>query len=185
VDTLGVVESASIAAGVELADGMVKSAEVELVRASTICSGRYLIYVAGDREAVGTAVNLARESGHSLAGSFVISNIAEQVLDVLKKSFPPEEGMALGLVESRAVAPGIMAADCAVKRSMIRLLRLVAGQGINGKCYFVFTGDVAAVREASEAACAALENRRIGSVVIPRPDPSLMRALFTDFRRNQ
>jgi microcompartment protein CcmL/EutN len=182
VDTLGVVESVSIAAGVHLADGMVKAAKVELVRASTICSGRYLIYVAGDREAVGTAVNLARESGYPLVGCFVISNIAEQVLHVLKKSFPLEEGPALGLVECRAVAPGIMAADCAVKRSMIRLLRLVTGQGINGKCYFMFTGDVAAVREASEAACAALENRQIGTVVIPRPDPSLIRALSSGAR---
>jgi microcompartment protein CcmL/EutN len=85
--------------------------------------------------------------------------------------------MALGLVECRAVAPGIMAADSAVKRSAIRLVRLVTGQGINGKCYFVFTGDVAAVREASEAACTALENRQIEAVVIPRPSPSVVKAL--------
>ena len=51
MDTLGVVESRSIAAGVELADGMVKVAQVDLVRASTICSGRFLIFAAGDRAA--------------------------------------------------------------------------------------------------------------------------------------
>jgi microcompartment protein CcmL/EutN len=184
MDTLGVVESVSIAAGVLLADSMVKAANVELVRASPLCSGRYLIHVAGDREAVGIAVRLARDSGHSLMGGFVISNIAEQVLEVLKKSFPPEEGMALGLVECRAVAPGIMAADRAVKRSAIRLLRLVAGQGINGKCYFVFNGDVTAVREASEAACAALEKRLVASVIIPSPDPSIVKAVTGGTRYN-
>ena len=184
MDTLGVVESVSIAAGVLLADGMVKAADVELVRASSLCSGRYLIHVSGDREAVSTAVRLARDSGRPLIGSFIISNVSEQVLAVLKKNFPSEDGKALGLVECRAVAPGIMAADCAVKRSAIRLLRLVAGQGINGKCYFVFNGDVAAVREASEAACAALENRLIASVVIPGPDPSIVRAVTGGTRCN-
>ena len=43
MDTLGVVELSSIAAGAELADGMVKVADVELVRAATLCSGRFII----------------------------------------------------------------------------------------------------------------------------------------------
>ena len=70
MDTLGLVEVRSIAAGAELADRMVKAAEVELLRAATICSGRYLILVAGDRQAVDTAVGAApphpRRSGRGL-----------------------------------------------------------------------------------------------------------------------
>jgi microcompartment protein CcmL/EutN len=88
MDTLGIVESRSIAAGVELADGMVKAADVELVRATTICSGRYMIHVAGDREAVETSVRLARESGRALAGSFVLSNVSPQVLSLIHISEP-------------------------------------------------------------------------------------------------
>ena len=37
MDTLGVVEAGSIAAGVELADFMVKAAQVQLVKAGMIC----------------------------------------------------------------------------------------------------------------------------------------------------
>lgn len=177
MDTLGLIESKSIAAGVILADGMVKIADVELVRASTICSGRYMIYVSGDREAVETAVGFARESGRSLMGSFVISHVSPQVIAVLKKMAQAEAGDALGIIESRTASSGVSAADCAVKRSQIRLLRLVAGQGINGKSYFVISGDVASVEEAVEAARSDLGDRLIEAVVIPRPDPAVVRAL--------
>lgn len=177
MDTLGVVESRSIAAGVELADTMVKAADVRLVRASTICSGRYMIYVAGEQEAVKTSVQSARDSGRALAGSFVISRIAPQVLDVLRKSDAPQPGDALGVVESRIVSACILAADRAVKQADIRLTRLVTGQGINGKAYFVLCGEVAAVRESVAAAEAVLGEKLVEAVVIPRPDGAVLEAL--------
>lgn len=177
MDTLGLVESRSIAAGAELADRMVKAARVELLRAGTICSGRYLILVAGDREAVETAVNGARSAGRSLAGAYVIANISPQVLDALKGRGQAEAGDALGVVECRTVASGIAAADSAVKRSDIRLIRLVTGQGINGKSYFVIGGDVASVEEAVDAARMALGNQLMETVVLPRPEASVFRAL--------
>ncbi len=177
MDTLGVVESRSIAVGVELADGMVKAAQVTLVRASTVCSGRYTIYVAGDRQAVGTSVAFARESGRALAGSFVISNVSPYVLEALRHGAAAGEGEALGVVECRTVSSGIAAADSAVKRSAVRLLRLVTGQGINGKSYFVIGGDVASVREAAQAAREALGRDLVETVVLPRPDAAVAAAL--------
>ncbi|WP_147820278.1 BMC domain-containing protein [Salidesulfovibrio onnuriiensis] len=182
MDTLGVVECRSIAAGVEVADGMMKVADVELVRAATICSGRYMIYVSGDRAAVATSVRHAEESGRGLKGSFVISNVSPQVMAVLRKeSVLPEPG-ALGVIECRCVSAGISAADAAVKRSAITLARLVTGQGINGKSYFVISGDVASVREATEVAKAALDKDLIEAVVIPRPDASVVKALVRGVR---
>lgn len=177
MDTLGVVEIQSIAAGVELADGMMKVAHVELVRAATICSGRYLIFVSGDREAVGTSVRFAEDSGRSLVGSFVISNISPLLVAALKKPGQYAEGDAIGVVESRTVAANVNAADAAVKRSAVSLLRFVAGQGIHGKSYFVLGGDVASVREAVEAAGDALEQRLVESVVIPAPNPAVVKTL--------
>ncbi len=179
-DTLGVVESRSIAAGVLLADGMLKAARVELLRAATICSGRYIVYVAGDREAVETAVRFAGNSGRALAGSFVLSRVSPQVLDALKPGAPREageQGDALGVVECRTASSGIAAADAAVKRAAVRLLRLVAGQGITGKAYFVLGGDTASVTEAVDAAAGALGKNLVEAVVLPRPDGQLAEAL--------
>ncbi|MCW7753355.1 BMC domain-containing protein [Desulfobotulus sp. H1] len=182
MDTLGMVEAKSIAAGVELADGMMKAAAVELVRASTICSGRYLIFVAGDRDAVGTSIRFAEDSGRLLVGSFILSNVSPQVLAVLKRSQPAEEGAAIGVIESRNVSSGVAAADGAVKRSAVRLVRLVTGQGINGKSYFVMSGDVASVKEAAEAAEAILGRNLVEAVVIPKPSASVVKALTSVVR---
>ena len=177
MDTLGVVESRSIAAGVELADGMVKVAQVDLVRASTICSGRFLIFVAGDRAAVETAVGFASDSGRALVGSFVISPVSPQVLAALKKAPAQPQGDALAVVECRTVSAGVVAAD-----KDVQVARFVAGQGINDKSYFVLTGDVAAVREASLAARQSLNEQLLDLVIIPRPDPAVVRAVTNGVR---
>ena len=177
MDTLGVVESKSIAAGVALADVMVKASEVTLARAATVCSGRYLIFVTGDREAVATAVQTARNTQKRLSGSFVLANIDEQVLKILKAPAPTVEQGAIGIVECRTVSSGIAASDIAVKRADIRLCRLVAGQGINGKSYFVVNGGTAAVEEAVRAAQEALGTEIIDTAVIPGPDASVLRAV--------
>ena len=177
VDTLGVVESRSIAAGAVLVDGMLKAAAVTLLRASAICSGRYLICIYGSREAVSVSVEHARQSGTALSGSFVIANISPRVTTILRRSEAAREGDALAVVECRNASSGFSAADSAVKRSDVRLLRLVAGQGIHGKSYFVLGGDVAAVQEAAEAAEQALGRDCVECVVIPRPDPALAVAL--------
>lgn len=177
MDSLGVVELGSIASGAELADAMVKVASVDLLRASTLCSGRFLIYVAGDREAVETSVGLARESGRKLTGSFVISHVSPQLIAALKHGEPAMPGEALGIVECRFVSPGIQAADRAVKRAQVRLLKFVSGQGIAGKSFFVLGGDVAAVREAVDASREILGSRLVEAVVIPNPAVALAGAL--------
>jgi len=177
LDTLGIVESRGIAAGADLADRMMKAADVELVRAGTICSGRYMIYVSGSREAVETAVQAARETDRPLAGSFVLSNVSPQVTDALRKGAAAREGEAVGVVECRNVSSGVAAADSAVKRSAVRILRLVTGQGINGKSYFVLGGDIASVREAAEAAGESLGANLVDTVILPGPDASVVAAL--------
>lgn len=184
MDTLGIVEAKTVASGVALADAMMKAADVELLRASTICSGRFLIYVGGDRAAVNASVETAREiteqSGRTLKGGFVISRVAPEVLAVLRKNVSLENVRALGVVESRCVSAGIVAADAAVKRSDIELARFVSGQGINGKSYFLMSGDVASVQEAVDTARAVLGKELVDTVVIPGPDRSVVKALIKE-----
>ena len=177
MDTLGVVEMQSIAAGAEAADAMVKSANVELLRASTICGGRFLIYVSGDRKAVETAVDSASLGHRRIIASFVISQVSPALVESLKKTSPSAAGEALGVVESRIVSACLNAADAAVKKADVRLLKFVAGHGIMGKAYFVLGGDVAAVRESVTAACESLGEKLIESVVIPSPAEAVAQAL--------
>lgn len=177
MDSLGIIESRSIAAGAVLADIMVKAAGVTLVKAGTICSGRYMIHVAGDRASVATSVKAAEAADYALAGSYTISNISKQVLDVLKRGLVVTGPGAIGVVECRTASSGIVAADQAVKRSDVQLARIVTGQGINGKSYFVMTGDVASVEEAVAAAKETLGKDLLEAVSIPSPDSSVVKAL--------
>ena len=177
MDSLGVVEVVSIASGAELADGMVKVADVDLLRAAPLCSGRFLIYVSGDREAVQTSVLFARSSQKKLVDSFVISNISPLLIAALKTTEQARRGEALGIVECRNVSAGVNAADKAVKKSEVRLLKFVSGQGIMGKSFYVLGGDVAAVREAVETSREVLADRLVEAVVIPNPAEAMASAL--------
>ena len=177
MDSLGIVESRSIAAGAYLADLMVKAAGVTLVKAGTICSGRYMIHVAGDRSSVATSVAAARGAGYSLAGCYTISNISKQVVDALKRGLSVTGHGAIGVVECRTASSGIVAADQAVKRSDVQLARIVTGQGINGKSYFVLAGDVASVEESVAAAKESLGKDLVEAVVMPSPDSSVVNVL--------
>ena len=51
-NAVGIVEVSSIAMGYEVQDAMLKAANVELLVARTICSGKYLVAVGGDVAAV-------------------------------------------------------------------------------------------------------------------------------------
>ncbi|MFV0449483.1 MAG: BMC domain-containing protein [Vibrio sp.] len=177
MDTLGVVETRTIASGVRLADEMLKIAEVELVKASTICSGRYLIFVSGTRSDVEMAVGHARLAS-KLTGSFVISGISEQLVKVLKKRLPIESGKAIGFVEASTVSAGVAAADVAVKNAGINLVRFVAGLGICGKSYFIFSGELASVEEADQITKEFLGANYIESTVLARPEPELVNAII-------
>lgn len=181
MDTLGIIDSRSIAAGAELADIMLKAAPVTLLRGAVVCAGRFLIIVEGDREAVHTAVRAAEDAAKaaelSLAGSYVISHVSPQVAGALRRQPATIYGSALGVIESRHAADSVIAADSAVKRAHVGLARMVLGQGVGGKSYFVITGAVEDVREATAAAVEQLGKNLVRDVVIPQPDAAVMQAM--------
>ncbi len=176
MDTLGVVETKTIASGVKMADEMLKIADVKLVKASTICSGRYLIFVSGKQSDVEMAVGHASLT-NKLTGSFVISGVSPELVTVLKKRLAINTEQAIGLVESSTVSAGIAAADVAVKSADISLIRFVAGLGICGKSYFLFSGELAAVEEANSVAKAFLGTKYIESIVLARPENDVVKAI--------
>ncbi len=53
---IGMVELNSIARGIETCDYMVKAAQIDLLRSSTVCPGKFLILVGGDTSDVEEAM---------------------------------------------------------------------------------------------------------------------------------
>ena len=54
---IGIVETSSIAKGFEIADTMLKTANVRMVVNRTICPGKYMVLVGGEVDAVRSSVD--------------------------------------------------------------------------------------------------------------------------------
>ncbi|MCS7315722.1 MAG: BMC domain-containing protein, partial [Bryobacteraceae bacterium] len=83
-NSIGLIELSSIAAGFAVTDAMLKAADVELLLARTICSGKYMVLVRGDVAAVESSVRAGAAAGDfSVIDSFVIPNVDEQVFPAI------------------------------------------------------------------------------------------------------
>ena len=56
---IGMIEFKKVSAGITAADQMVKTSDVELLEAQTVCPGKYIALIAGDLSAVKAAVERA------------------------------------------------------------------------------------------------------------------------------
>ncbi|MEL7940343.1 BMC domain-containing protein [Pseudomonas delhiensis] len=178
---IGLIELTSIARGVQLADLMLKSADVQLLAAKTICPGKYIAMVGGEVAAVRQAVQAgAAEGGQMLVDQFVLANIHESVLPAISGVNPVDEPRALGVVETFSVAACIEAADAAVKAANVTLVRLHMAFGIGGKCYLVLTGEIADVEAAVRVACASAGEKGllVHAMTVARPHLDLWQHLL-------
>ena len=123
---IGVVETVSIPLGVLAGDQMVKTAQVELVTAQTVCAGKYIVVVSGEVAAVRSAVAAGVESAASaLVDSLVIANVDERVVAAMAGACPTEQVQAVGVMETFSLASSISAADTAVKAADVELVSAI------------------------------------------------------------
>lgn len=170
---IGMIELTSIAKGIEVADYMVKAAQVDVIKCSTICPGKYVIIVAGDTGNVQASMKEGEAcSEHFLVDTLLISNIHPQVIPAIAMTNTVEKKGAIGVLEYYSVASAILAADEAVKAANITLIEVRIGYAIGGKGFVTMCGDVGDVRAAVEAAKNSTD-LLVNAVVIPRPDPKI------------
>jgi len=177
MNSLGLIELTSIAAGFQSCDAMLKAASVDLVLSRSICSGKYMVMVRGDVGAVQAAVSAGNSAGHfSVIDSFVIPNLHESVFPAISGASKVEEMEALGIVESFSVASLIEGADAAVKTAAVQLIEIRLAMALGGKAFVTMTGDVAAVQSAVDAAAKVIGQKGmlVNKVVIPHPRPELL-----------
>ena len=169
---VGMVEFNSIAAGIDAADQMVKTAQVDPLFFKTICPGKFVAAVTGDVAAVSASVNAGREThADALVDWFIIPNIHRDVIGALAGATGITERGALGIIETFSAASIVAASDAAVKAADGQLLDVRVALGLGGKGYALMTGDVAAVNAAVEAGstAAAESGLLVSKVVIPSP----------------
>ncbi|MGQ0553545.1 MAG: BMC domain-containing protein [Planctomycetota bacterium] len=170
---VGLLELASIAAGFEAADALRKEAAVEILRAEAVSPGKYLILFTGSVEDVGSALRRGQEvAADTLLDSLFIPNLEPTLLALMQGRRPVALTLdAVGVIETFSVASTIRAADIASKTASLRLVGLRLAEGIGGKSYVTFTGEVGDVEVAVEAGAdqAQAAGLLVRRVVIPRP----------------
>ena len=151
---IGMVEYKTVSAGITATDAMVKTSEVSIIEAQTVCPGKYIAIITGDLSAVKAAVD----------------NAKSKIEDV----------SALGIFETYDAASIIVAADEAAKTAIVDLIELRIARGMCGKSYMLLTGEVAAVEAAIERAKEAVKDRGmfLDSSVIAHPDAQIRDAIL-------
>lgn len=77
---IGMIEFKTVSAGITAADAMVKTADVELLEAQTVCPGKYIALISGSLSAVNAAVEAAgKVREEELIDSFVLGNPHESI----------------------------------------------------------------------------------------------------------
>jgi microcompartment protein CcmL/EutN len=186
---IAVVELESIATGILAGDAMVKASPVGSIYAGTVHPGRYVIVVSGDTASVEIALQTGLESGAgSIADSVFLPDIHPDVVHAIVSDaeLADCEGDALGVVESGTIAAVIDAADAGVKAASVSLPAVRLADGLGGKGYALFSGEVADVEAAVDAAVArgARQQAVMNSVVIPQLHKEMADNLSRDLRLN-
>ncbi|MBP7654170.1 BMC domain-containing protein [Candidatus Dependentiae bacterium] len=180
-NAIGLVEVSSISQGFLVVDEMLKAAEVELLIARTICSGKHITLVCGEVGAVKASVETGiRTSDFAFVDSIIIPNIHESVFPAIRGLNTIENPDALGIVESFSISSLIEGADAAVKAAQVELIEIRLAMALGGKAFFTVTGTVADVKAGVESAKTVIGEKGllVNAVVIPGPRPEIYRELL-------
>lgn len=180
--SIGMVEYNSVARGIYTSDQMVKTSNVDIVTATTICPGKYITIVHGNVAEVESALRAGvAAAGEFLVDSTIISNVHPDIFPAIVSATMPERVDALGILESYSLSAMVIAADQVLKTAELAAIELRLGTGLGGKAFFTFTGSVAAVERGVEVGRETIGSERgllINAEVIPSPSQEIIQHLF-------
>jgi microcompartment protein CcmL/EutN len=178
---IGMVEYKTVSQGLYVVDRMLKTAEVELIEAQTVCPGKYIAIITGDLSAVNACIEAARNN-HSehLIDSFILGNPHEAIFPAIYGATQIEKIRSLGILETFSAASIFVAADEAAKTAQVELIELRVARGMCGKSYLLLTGEIAAVEAAIDKAKKAVGEYAmlLDSSVIANPDSKLCKSIL-------
>ena len=181
MEATGILESNSIAKGIEAADAAMKAADIYLLYTKPVCPGKHITLFYGDVAAVHASLAAGENVlEHHLVDSVVIARVHPQVIQAMNLSTVPEQVNAVGIMEFFSITAAVYGADAAAKAADVTLLEVRTGVGIGGKSIVVLTGEVAAVEEAVGAGVEMGHQRGfvLTSTVIARPKKEIFEALL-------
>jgi len=183
---IGLLEHDSIAAGIVAGDAMVKAAPVSSLHAGTVHPGRYLVLVGGSTASVEVALEAG--DGDRVVDRLFLPGVHPAVIAAITtaEAAAAFDDEALGIVETTTSAAAIVAGDAGVKAADVALPALRLADDLGGKAYCLFTGVVADVEIAVDAATAATEpgGRLVAGRVIAQLHDEMRANLGAELRFN-
>jgi len=177
------LEFESIAVGIVAGDAMAKRAQLVSLHTGTVQPGKYLVLAGGEVGHVEEARTAGRECGKSaLIDEIYLPEVHSEVVEAMIGSRRPGLGAALGVVETRTVAAVIGAADAGIKAAEVEILQISMADGLGGKGYVLFSGEVHNVQAAVDRSVTSLSSADllVASVVIPQIHGEMLDNLLTD-----
>lgn len=178
--SIGLIEFTSIAKGIECCDEMLKAAGVSLIRASSICPGKYIVLIAGDTGSVKASIEAGVKKGAEyVVNELRIPRIHSQLIPGINGTNEVKLQDAIGVIEFYSIASAIRSADDMLKAAEVQLVELRIGYAIGGKGVVIVTGEVGAIRAAMQAGekFGKDDGYIVTSVIIPRPAKELLDSL--------
>lgn len=176
-EALAALDIHSIAEGLRVADAMAKSGRVEMLTASPVTPGRFLIVIGGAVHEVEAAYRRAVEEVKGLHDEVFLPVVHPHVFRALDVEPVPEHLDCVGLFETKSLSSCISAADRAVKGASIRLLQIHLSRGIHGKGFILCDGRQDMVEAALDLARSRAGAQWENGVVIPNPHEDLLNRL--------
>jgi microcompartment protein CcmL/EutN len=173
---LALIEFNSIAVGIQAGDAMVKKAPIASIKAGTVQPGKYLVLITGGVAEVGESLQAGVEwGGDTVIDTVFLPQIHPAVVQAIGGERVEGEGAALGVVETCDVAATIQAADAGVKGAEVTLREIRLADGLGGKAFCLFQGEVQDVEAAVEIGVDSLPDPKVlvSQVVIPQLHPEM------------
>lgn len=182
---IALIEFSSIAAGIEAGDAMVKVAPLGSIYAGTVHPGKYLVLVSGDTASVEESLDKGRAvGGAAILGIVFLPDVHPAVTAAIASDGEGAwlGGEALGVVETATVVAAIEAGDAGVKAAEVELGSLRLADGLGGKGYVLFSGVLAEVEAAVDAAVAVAGATLVERRLIPQLHPEMAENLARHLR---
>lgn len=177
---IAAVEFKSVSRGMMVTDEMLKAARVNLILATPLCPGKYLTIVEGDVPSVQRAAETADLIGERhVFSSFVITALNTEIIEALGGKRSEDLGESMGILESFQMSNLLSAADISLDSAEVKISQFRLGRGCGVNSFYIVTGKLAAVEEATRNASVFLGElgSLIAEKVIANPDRDLLRWL--------
>lgn len=178
-ETLGALELSGIARGYRVVDRMIKTAPIVVHEASPYCPGKFLVIVSGDVASVDEALQAGEAAaGDSFWGRLFIPNLTPGVVAAVNRDPAPAAGETVGILESFSAVSIIEAADAGLKAANVTLAGIRLLDGIGGKAFLVFSGELPDVEASMDAGRGRIpDDMFVDAQLVPQFSRDLVRFL--------